>query len=117
MDQTVLPVSFGHVALLLWVAFLILLAFVLRGMEGMELERHQPSSLVRLHDSPQRGQRFDKPEQVSEPIGWYMEAPIYRSIYIGGVEYFYDRIDPSPDLAFLEEEERCIAPGIVYRRR
>ncbi len=116
MEQAALPVSFGHVALLLWVAFLILLAFVLRGMESMEPDRHEAASVIHLRNPAERSPRFDKPEQVSEPIGWYMEAPIFRSIYIGGVEYLYDRIDPSPDRAFLDEDERCIAPGVVYRR-
>src|SRR3954471_22680109 len=60
--------------------------------------------------------RFDLPDAISEIIGWYMGAPIYRSASFDGVEYEFDRICPQQSLR-RASGERVVAPGIVYSRR
>ncbi|MGE5640034.1 MAG: hypothetical protein ACM30H_08055 [Clostridia bacterium] len=58
---------------------------------------------------------FDLPERVTDPIGRYMDKPIYRSVFLAGQEYFFDRIAPQPELAFVSSRERLVSPGIIYR--
>ena len=67
--------------------------------------------VVHLRPAP----RFDRPDDVTEPIGRYMGGPIHRSIFLEGREYFFDRVAPHPETVLLASDERCIAPGIVYR--
>ena len=60
---------------------------------------------------------FASPERTTERIGEYMGAPIFRSVYIDGAEYVYDRIQPRGIALVLAEGERCVPPGIVYSRQ
>lgn len=59
---------------------------------------------------------FDRPETVSEPIGRYRDAPIYRYAIIGGKKYQFAHVLPWETLSTLQADERCLAPGLVYAR-
>lgn len=59
--------------------------------------------------------RYDRPEQVEEPIGTYRDAQIYRYAVIHGRTYQFDRICPPDSGMKLEPDERCVAPGMVYQ--
>jgi len=60
-------------------------------------------------ESPQ----YARPDICREVIGWYLGAPIYRDISIDGVAYCFDHIQP-PAAVAIAQDERCIAPGLVY---
>jgi hypothetical protein len=60
--------------------------------------------------------RFVRPEKVTEPIGRYQDEPIYRYAYIEGRRYQFDRVAPAAAKEILNEEERCMEPGLVYVR-
>jgi len=57
---------------------------------------------------------YDQPDKVLEVIGRYQEAPIYRYAMIDGQLYRFDHIDPVGPAAPLENENRCLAPGLIY---
>jgi hypothetical protein len=51
---------------------------------------------------------------VSEVVGRYMGAQIYRDITFHGVRYVYDRIVPPAYKRFVTSSELYVEPGIVY---
>lgn len=58
--------------------------------------------------------RYYKPELTREQIGSYRDQPIYRYVVIDGRTYQFDRVFPPESTGFLADEERCVAPGLVY---
>lgn len=54
-----------------------------------------------------------KPEHAQDRIGSYRDEPIYRYVMIDGRTYQFDRVLP-PGTTGLSENERCVAPGLVY---
>lgn len=95
--------------------FIVLLVMGLVAMQiaitRSEAESPPEGRVVHLRPAP----RFDRPDDVTEPIGRYMGGPIYRSIVLDGREYFFDRVAPDPGTAHIDPDERVISPGIVYR--
>lgn len=59
---------------------------------------------------------FDRAEEVREPIGRYRDALIYRFAIISGRRYQFAHILPYESFSFLQADERCLAPGLVYTR-
>ena len=57
---------------------------------------------------------FDRPDRLSEPIGRYRDAQIYRIAFFEGKAYQFQHILPWESFSFLVTGERCIAPGLVY---
>lgn len=58
--------------------------------------------------------RIDHLDRVTEVIGSYMGAQIYRRVVIRGVEYQFDHIFPPEGNMEIEEGACCLAPGLVY---
>lgn len=61
-----------------------------------------------------RHTHFSCPEVVREPIGSYRGETIYRFAVIDGRTYQFDRVLSPGTGEQIIEEERCIAPGLVY---
>ena len=98
----------------LWATLAVVTSAALRSLRSHELPVEGEPELPTV--DPIRPRSFDLPDSVSEVIGWYEGAPIYRSVRFGEYEYEFDRIR----LAHATEctaEERIVAPGIVYSRR
>ncbi len=57
---------------------------------------------------------FDRPDRLTEPIGRYRDAQIYRIAFFEGKAYQFQHILPWESFSFLMTGERCIAPGLVY---
>jgi hypothetical protein len=57
---------------------------------------------------------YARPEQMSEPIGRYQDFPIYRYAVIDGRRYQFDHVVPNGPVACNNENERCVAPGLIY---
>jgi hypothetical protein len=83
------------------------------------LEASQEQSAGRLNQAPARSliPHVDNPEQVSEVIGRYMDAPIYRSVTIGGMDFQFDHIQSLQHFVTLAANERYLEPGVVYIAR
>lgn len=60
--------------------------------------------------------RYASPEEMKEVIGTYRDASIYRYITIAKQRYVFDRIQLGDEQNQLEENEACIAPGLIYVR-
>ena len=60
--------------------------------------------------------RYDRPERVSEAIGTYQGAQIYRYATFAGENYIYDHVLPASAAITLTGDQRCVEPGLVYIR-
>jgi hypothetical protein len=59
--------------------------------------------------------QFARPERVEDVIGVYRDAQIFRLVRIEGKDYQFEHIDVGAP-GHLEWDQRCIAPGLIYRR-
>ncbi len=105
------------IELILW-AGLLFLFWVLK--EGLGHVESDIESLGLVHNGRQttqqpKGIRFYQPERVAEPIGSYRDAQIFRYVVIQGRIYQFDHICLLDNATVLDEEERCVAPGLVYQ--
>jgi hypothetical protein len=119
MDET-LAVNDPQVLLaLLGCAFVLVLAWIMNGIARLEAPAPENGDRAAgfAAADPALPQVFDAPERCTQPIGRYMDAPIFESVFIGGAEYRYDRVLPPRATWAPARGERCIAPGIVYVRR
>ena len=104
------------IELLLW-AGLIFFFWALRdGLNHVESELESLGSDGGIMSNRAFIVSFDRAETVSEPIGRYRDAPIYRYAVIDGKNYQFAHILPGESLLTLPGEERCLAPGLVYAR-
>ena len=104
------------IELLLW-AGLIFFFWALRdGLNHIESELEARRDASEAANPATAGMKFDRAEEVREPIGRYRDAPIYRFAIISGRRYQFAHILPYESFSFLHAEERCLAPGLVYTR-
>lgn len=64
---------------------------------------------------PGTGMPYAAPERLLEPIGSYLDAPIHRHAIINGRKYQFERVCPAGSTMTMDADERCVAPGLVYR--
>ncbi|HXA48233.1 MAG TPA: hypothetical protein VNW52_11435 [Burkholderiaceae bacterium] len=105
------------IEVLLW-AGLIFFFWALRdGLNNVEseLDAQIPGTGVSL--SPTSNLNYDCAEKVSEPIGRYRDAPIYRYAVIGGKNYQFAYVLPFEQFIDPQMECRCLAPGLVYSQQ
>jgi hypothetical protein len=105
------------IEVLLW-AGLIFFFWALRdGLKNVEsdLESQNPDGGASL--SPISSPNFDLAEKVSEPIGRYRDAPIYRYAVIGGKNYQFAYVLPFEQFVSPQTGCRCLAPGLVYAQQ
>jgi hypothetical protein len=105
------------IELVLWGGLLFLFWALKDGLGRVESDMEA----LGLFNGPQLAKaamrsRFVRPEKMVEPIGRYKDEPIYRYAYIDGRRYQFDRVAPSGANEVLDEEERCMEPGLVYVR-
>jgi hypothetical protein len=98
--------------LILWAGLLFLFWALKDGLGKVESDM-ESLGLLTPQAATARA-RYVRPEKVTEPIGSYQNEPIYRYAYIEGRRYQFDRA-AIPNEVF-KEEERCMAPGLVYVR-
>lgn len=105
------------IELLLW-AGLIFFFWALRdGLNHVESEMEAQGQGNGLISVTMSVFSFDKAETVSEQIGRYRDAPIYRYAVISGKNYQFAHILLYESFSALQAEERCLAPGLVYSRQ
>jgi hypothetical protein len=56
-------------------------------------------------------------ERLSEPIGSYDGATIYRYAVIDGKTYEFDCVSVAGVDVQLPPHQRCLAPGLIYSER
>jgi hypothetical protein len=84
--------------------------------DGLSKVESDIESLGILQNAQSQGRiRFYAPERVSEPIGSYGEAQIFRYAVFNGRLYQFDRVCPAGSGMTVDADERCIAPGLVYQ--
>jgi hypothetical protein len=54
------------------------------------------------------------PQRLIDPIGQYLDQPIYRHAIIDGRHYRFDHVCSKEMVTRLTETQRWIAPGLVY---
>jgi hypothetical protein len=104
--------------LVLWAGLLLMLWMLRQGLAQVEDSLgSNPLRLSAINNMPPRHiSDFETPEDATEVIGQYMGAFIYRKITIKNMDYYFERIRPSEDSAPLSSIERCVKPGIVYKK-
>ena len=106
--------------LLLGLGFVLALAWVMQGMANAESADNAEASGAAAATAPRERPAppvFDTPERRDAPIGRYMDAIIFDTVSIAGVEYRFDHVLPPGAGWRSERGERCIAPGLVYVSR
>jgi hypothetical protein len=110
------PVEVILIEVLLW-AGLIFFFWALRdGLNRIESELEAQTALGATPDSRPPGTQFDRADKLSEPIGRYRDALIYRFAIIDGLRYQFMHVLPSESLPSPQTGQRCLAPGLVYSR-
>jgi hypothetical protein len=102
------------IELLLWAGLIFFFWALKDGLNHVESELESQGLGAGINATPASASNFDRAEKVSEPIGRYCDAPIYRYAVIGGKNYQFVHILPSGLLSTLDAGERCLAPGLVY---
>lgn len=99
--------------LVLWGGLLFFFWALKDGLGKVEADIESLGILNNVHN--QGRMRFYEPERVSEPIGSYCDAQIYRYAVFQGLVYQFDRICPAESGMTVDADERCVAPGLVYQ--
>lgn len=99
--------------LILWLGFGLLLWVLKDSLQNIDTDLRN----YRLHRAGQpvnQGTVMTKPQRLMEPMGHYLDQPIYRYAIIDGRHYRFDHVCPRELASRLPEKQRWIAPGLVY---
>jgi len=104
--------------ILLWIGLFCLFWAMKDGLSKVEadIEENSRSHRRMAMQAGSRRPRFDQAEKLFEPIGRYLDVPIFRYAVIDGSYYRFDRVCPSDSALAANDEECCISPGLVYVR-
>ena len=102
------------IELLLWAGLIFFFWALQDGLGDVESDLEMLRCNAPGSSSPRL--RYDRPERVSEAIGIYQGAQIYRYATFAGENYVYDHVLPAPAAITLEGDQRCVEPGLVYVR-
>lgn len=98
------------IELILWTGLLFLFWALKDGLNKTESDIDM---LGRRHG--RASMRYWRPQQVAELIGSYRGEQIYRYAVIDGQTYQFDHVCPAETEMPIDANERCVAPGLVYR--
>ena len=79
-----------------------------------ELEREIALRKTTLTNPGQTPASDSIPQQLTELIGYYLDAPIYRYAVIEGRSYRFDYICVKDQASQLSIDQRWIMPGLAY---
>ena len=99
--------------LLLWLGFALLIWALKDSLQRMETEFRE-FQVSAAADRPARRELIATPQNLIEPMGWYLDRQIYRYAIIDGRHYRFDHISPAGMRFTLNEHQRWVAPGLVY---
>jgi len=99
--------------LILWLGFGLLLWVLKDSFKNIQSDlRHYRQPL-----RPRAELKCDAiatPQRLIDPIGQYLDQPIYRYAIIDGRHYSFDHVCSKEMVTRLTETQRWIAPGLVY---
>ncbi|RJG06186.1 hypothetical protein D3870_09350 [Noviherbaspirillum cavernae] len=106
------------IELILWGGLLLLFWCLKDGLGKVESEIESLGILKNQHHPTEsmHRMRFSVPDEVTDVIGTYRDEAIYRHVLVDGNRYVFDRVQIAEQSMALGENERCIAPGLVYVR-
>lgn len=105
--------SFASVELILWGCFALLIWGLRDSLSQVESEMNEQDVVLRSHKVAQRP-HFCAPQNLTDPIGRYMDSQIYHYAFIDGKRYCFDHVCPAGMRERIGINERCIAPGLIY---
>lgn len=101
---------------LIWWAILFLFFWALRDARGrIDADVESLALINDPHAERRRRTRFQRPQQVREPIGSYQGEPIYHYVEMDGRTYQFDRVCPPESATTVDRDELYLAPGLVYQ--
>ncbi len=106
------------IELILWAALLFFFWVLKDGLGNVESDI-EAAGLLRNGQRGHKGKqniRFWRPQKLLEPIGSFRGEQIYRYAVFDDCTCRFDHIWPPDSLPALSANERCIEPGIVYRK-
>ena len=102
------------IELILWLGFGLLLWALKDSLQKIESDlRHY--RLGRVGSDTLNRIQMAKPQRLMEPMGQYLDQPIYRYAIIDGRHYRSDHVCPRElTTTQLPQTQRWIAPGLIY---
>jgi hypothetical protein len=106
------------VVFLLCLGWLAMLWILKAGLDHVESTLAADEVSSRQISGATEAPQYARPDicHEHEVVGWYLGTPIDRDISIDGVAYCFDHIQPQAAVP-VAQDERCVAPGLVYVRR
>ena len=102
------------IELFLWVGLIVFFWALKDGLSHVETDIEDLGLFGGKSKLPVAPAQFVRPEQMLDPIGHYLDAPIYQYAVIGGQYYRFDRVCPTETRMPAQEDERYVLPGLVY---
>lgn len=101
------------IELILWIGFALF--FLVIKNRADQAASEDKTVTLQLNANPNMPIQFDQPDQLTDPIGTYQDAPIYRHATIKGRNYEFWYVLPPEIRASLSPGECYLNPGLVYR--
>ncbi len=103
------------IELILWAA-LIFFIWALKDNLGRVETDIEDLGMLRMDTRapPPKRSGYQCADKVLDPIGRYCDAPIYQYALIGDQCYRFDHVSPDGAMTIVNEDECCLAPGLVY---
>lgn len=107
------------IEIILWAGLLFFIWALKDGLGRVENDIESPGLPGKSNNDGMRAGpiHYHHPDKVSEIIGSYLDADIHRYATIDGRQYEFNRIYPPGCGGFIAFDERCVAPGLVYKER
>ena len=102
------------IELLLWLGFALLLWALKDSLHQLESEMQSYQSSLRAPSGVSR-RHIATPQNLIEPIGYYLGQPIHRYAVIDGRHYRFEYVCPDKMHLQLDDNQRWVAPGLVYQ--
>jgi len=102
------------IELILWLGFGAIIWALRTSLREMDSE-------IRLRETamvapPRKAAPGSAVQTLIEPIGRYLDRPIYRYAIIEGKIYHFDHVCPEAQAGQLAVDQKWITPGLVYVR-
>lgn len=114
MHELGITMDFVLLELILWAGLAFFFWALKDNLGHVEADIDAAAALKRRSIEQARKHGFVRPEQVSEPIGFYQGCPIYRIVVVDGKSYQFEHVLPGGTLPAAEAGCCCVAPGLLY---
>ncbi len=101
------------IEILLWLGFALMLWALKDSLQDIESQIRDFHTPLSAHGAVRR-ELIATPQNLLEPMGRYLDQMIYRYAVIDGRHYCFDHVCPASMPVRLKDNQRWIAPGLVY---